>query len=39
MPVYEYECSACGHRFEEWQKINDKPVRSARSARRARSNG
>jgi putative FmdB family regulatory protein len=27
MPVYEYECSACGHRFEEWQKINDKPVK------------
>ena len=26
MPVYEYECSACSHRFEEWQKINDKPV-------------
>lgn len=27
MPVYEYECSACGHRFEEWQKITDKPVK------------
>jgi putative FmdB family regulatory protein len=27
MPVYEYECSACSHRFEEWQKINDKPVK------------
>ena len=27
MPVYEYQCSACGHEFEEWQKINDKPVR------------
>jgi putative FmdB family regulatory protein len=26
MPVYEYECSACSHRFEEWQKINDRPV-------------
>jgi putative FmdB family regulatory protein len=28
MPVYEYECSACGHRFEEWQKITDKPVKT-----------
>ena len=27
MPVYEYECNACSHRFEEWQKINDKPVK------------
>ena len=27
MPIYEYECSACSHRFEEWQKINDKPVK------------
>ena len=27
MPVYEYECSACGHRFEEWQKITDKPIK------------
>jgi len=27
MPIYEYECSACGHLFEEWQKIADPPVR------------
>src|SRR5215204_3685241 len=27
MPVYEYECSACKHQFEEWQKITDAPVR------------
>jgi putative FmdB family regulatory protein len=26
MPVYEYECAACGHQFEEWQKINDPRV-------------
>lgn len=28
MPIYEYACSACGHQFEEWQKISDPPVRA-----------
>jgi putative FmdB family regulatory protein len=28
MPVYEYECSACGHAFEEWQKMSDEPVKT-----------
>jgi putative FmdB family regulatory protein len=28
MPVYEYECGACGHQFEEWQKITDGPVKT-----------
>ena len=27
MPIYEYECQACGHRFEEWQKMSDEPVK------------
>ena len=27
MPIYEYECQACAHRFEEWQKMSDKPIR------------
>jgi putative FmdB family regulatory protein len=27
MPIYEYECQACHHRFEEWQKMSDKPVK------------
>ena len=26
MPTYEYECSACGHRFEEFQSIKAKPT-------------
>jgi putative FmdB family regulatory protein len=26
MPIYEYECQSCSHRFEEWQKISDPPV-------------
>jgi|KBSMisStandDraft_5_1062788.scaffolds.fasta_scaffold506993_2 putative FmdB family regulatory protein len=26
MPLYEYECDACGCRFEVIQKFSDKPV-------------
>lgn len=25
MPIYEYRCTACGHRFEERQGFNDPP--------------
>lgn len=27
MPLYEYQCNACGHRFEIIQKFSDEPVR------------
>ncbi len=27
MPIYEYECAACGHRLEALQKVSDKPLR------------
>ncbi|HEY4330023.1 MAG TPA: FmdB family zinc ribbon protein [Phycisphaerae bacterium] len=27
MPTYEYECSACGNRFEEFQSITAKPIK------------
>jgi putative FmdB family regulatory protein len=26
MPTYEYECAACGHRFERFQGIAEKPL-------------
>jgi putative FmdB family regulatory protein len=26
MPLYEYECGACGHRFEIIQKFSDQPI-------------
>ena len=26
MPLYEYECEACGHRFEQIQKFSDPPA-------------
>ena len=27
MPIYEYECKACGHRLEVIQKISDEPLK------------
>jgi putative FmdB family regulatory protein len=27
MPIYEYECSNCGLRFEQHQRISDDPVK------------
>jgi putative FmdB family regulatory protein len=27
MPIYEYECQACGHRLEALQKVSDKPLK------------
>lgn len=26
MPLYEYLCAACGHRFERIQKFSDSPI-------------
>ena len=28
MPTYEYECNRCGHAFERFQSMTDKPVRT-----------
>jgi len=27
VPIYEYECGACQHKFEEIQKFSDKPLK------------
>ena len=27
MPMYEYQCAACSHRFEVIQKFSDKPIK------------
>lgn len=27
MPIYEYECKACGHKLEKLQKISDAPLK------------
>jgi len=26
MPIYEYGCSECGHKFEQIQKFSDSPL-------------
>ena len=26
MPIYEYQCTACGHQLEAFQKITEKPL-------------
>ena len=39
MPLYEYECDACGQRFEVIQKFSDRPAERAASAARARCSG
>ncbi len=28
MPTYEYECDACGHAFEEFQRMSDAPLKT-----------
>ena len=27
MPIYEYECTKCGHHFEVIQKVSDAPLK------------
>ncbi len=28
VPLYEYQCKACGHRFEKIQKFSDEPLKT-----------
>ena len=34
MPTYEYECEACGHKFEKMQKFSDKPLATCPKCRK-----
>ena len=27
MPIYEYECQACGHQMEAMQRMSDEPLK------------
>lgn len=28
MPIYEYQCEVCGHKFEIMQKFSDDPIKT-----------
>ena len=36
MPLHEYQCDACGHRFEVIQKMSDPAVETCPHVRRTR---
>lgn len=33
MPIYEYRCTKCGHRFEAIQKVSDSPLSKCEKCR------
>ena len=33
MPLYEYECGSCGHRFEKIRKFSDPPLKTCPKCR------
>lgn len=35
MPIYEYECEACGHTFEAFQKMADDPLKDCPECKKA----
>ena len=35
MPIYEYECEACGHTFEAFQKMVDDPLKDCPECKKA----
>ena len=36
MPLYEYECKKCGHRFEEIQQFSDPPIKKCPKCKKGR---
>ena len=36
MPTYEYECGACGHRFEKYQSMTEKAIKKCPECRKSR---
>lgn len=35
MPTYEYACQKCGHEFEQFQSMNDAPLKKCPKCRKA----
>ncbi|HSW70557.1 MAG TPA: zinc ribbon domain-containing protein, partial [Gammaproteobacteria bacterium] len=31
MPIYEYQCGACGHKLESIQKVSERPLKTCPS--------
>jgi putative FmdB family regulatory protein len=36
MPTYDYECDACGHKFEEFQSMMDKVLKKCPTCKKAK---
>lgn len=36
MPTYDYVCDACGHKFEEFQSISDKPLKKCPKCKKSK---
>jgi len=36
MPTYDYRCDACGHTFEEFQSMNDKPFKKCPQCKKSK---
>ena len=36
MPTYDYECDACGHKFEEWQSFKDEALTKCPKCKKAK---
>ena len=34
MPTYDYECEACGHKFEQWQSFKDEHLTQCPSCKK-----
>ena len=36
MPTYTYECPACGHAFDEFQSMSDRPLKTCPACKKRR---
>jgi len=36
MPTYDYECDACGHKFEEFQSMKDEPLKKCPACKKSK---
>jgi len=36
MPTYEYQCDACEHKFDEFQSMNDKPLKKCPKCKKSK---